>query len=243
MQRLYPEAQVGGFTRHDGMVEFYTRVNALLDAESDVLDFGAGRAHWIHEPLPAMSLHLRSLHERVRSVKGVDVDPIVLENPTLDDATVIAPAQALPYEDNSFDLVLADYVLEHIEEGDAASVAKELMRVLKPGGWLAACTPNKWGMIGVGARMVPNRLHARVLSRLQPDRQVEDIFPTRYHLNTRRDLRRLFPAPDNRLVVYGHTSEPTYFGESPTAWRLAQGLGRLTPPRLAPMLLIFVQKN
>ena len=53
--RLYPEADVGGFTRHDGFVEFYTRVNALLHDESTVLDFGAGRGLWATEPLPAAS--------------------------------------------------------------------------------------------------------------------------------------------------------------------------------------------
>ena len=55
------------------------------------------------------------------------------------------------------------------------------------------------------------------------------------------DLRRLFPAPHD-LMVYGHSSEPRYFGESAPAWRVAQFVDRLTPPRLAATLMVFVRK-
>ncbi|WP_082563848.1 class I SAM-dependent methyltransferase [Nocardioides sp. Root140] len=241
LARLYPEAAVGGFTRHDGFVDFYTRVNALLTPESEVLDFGAGRGQWAHDPMPATHLALRSFHERVRRVVGIDVDTAVISNPTLEDALVVPPGSPIPYPDQSFDLVLADYVLEHVTEADAPGVAAEVLRVLRPGGWFAARTPNKWGLIGLGARSVPNHLHTRVLSRLQPGRKAEDVFPVEYHMNTRRHLARLFPEP-NRLVVYGHSSEPTYMGNSVPAWRAAQFLDRLTPPRLASTLMVFVQK-
>ena len=53
--KFYPEAAVGGFSQVDGVIEFYTRVNALVDAESRVLDFGAGRAWWAVESVPPMS--------------------------------------------------------------------------------------------------------------------------------------------------------------------------------------------
>jgi SAM-dependent methyltransferase len=242
LARLYPESTVGGFTRYDGFIEFYTRVNALLDDSSVVLDFGAGRGLWATEPLPALSKQLRALHERVDRVVGIDVDDAVLDNPALAEAKVIAPGDRIPYPDDEFDLVLADYVLEHVREADASHVAAEILRVLKPGGWLAARTPNKWGMIGLGARAVPNRLHTTFLHRLQPARKDEDVFPVEYHMNTRRALRRLFPAP-HRAVVYGHTSEPTYFGHSGAAWRAAAFLGRLTPPAFEPTLMVFVQKD
>jgi SAM-dependent methyltransferase len=241
LTRLYPEVCAGGFTRRDGFVEFYTRVNALLDSDSEVLDFGAGRGLWATEPLSDLHKRLRAFHERVARVRGVDVDPVVLQNPTLESAQVIEPGGVLPFDDDTFDLVVADYVLEHVDKADAATVAGELVRVLRPGGWLAARTPNKWGMIGVGARAVPNRMHTRALRKLQPERKAEDVFPVRYSMNTRRRLARLFPRP-HQLVVYGHASEPTYFGSAAPAWRLAQLVDWLTPPRFAPTLMIFVQK-
>lgn len=240
LARLYPEVAVGGFTRLDGSVEFYTRVNALVDEKSRVLDFGAGRGQWALDPIPEMSRRLRLLRGRVAEVVGSDVDEVVLTNPTLDAAVVVGLGVPLPLEDDSFDLVVADHVLEHIDHEDAPAVAADIMRVLKPGGWMAARTPNKWGMIGVGARVVPNKLHSKVLSRLQPGRKAEDVFPTRYAMNTHKHLSELF-APHS-VHVYGHTSEPTYFGRSAAAWRVAAGLGRVTPPKLAPTLMVFVQK-
>ncbi len=241
LSRLYPEVGAGGFTRSDGFIEFYTRVGALLDADSEVLDFGAGRGLWATEPLPPLHKRLRAFHERIKAVHGVDVDPVVLDNPTLESAQVIAPSGPIPFEDASFDMVVADHVLEHVAAEDADVVAREILRVLRPGGWLAARTPNKWGLIGIAARAVPNGLHTRVLRLLQPARKTEDVFPVRYSMNTRRDLRRCFPEP-HQLLVYGHASEPRYFGNSVVAWRLAQLADWLTPPRLAPTLMVFVQK-
>ncbi|VXB47340.1 bifunctional 2-polyprenyl-6-hydroxyphenol methylase/3-demethylubiquinol 3-O-methyltransferase UbiG [Aeromicrobium sp. 9AM] len=240
LQRLYPEAAVGGYSRTDGQIEFYTRINALVDEKSRVLDFGAGRGQWAVDPMPQMSVRLRMLRGRVGEVVGTDVDPAVLDNPALDTAKVVPLGDPLPFDEASFDLVIADHVLEHVGAAERRDVADDVMRVLKPGGWFAARTPNKWGMIGVAARAVPNRMHVRTLSKLQPDRKAEDVFPTRYQMNTRRDLRRLFGA--HSVYVYGHTSEPTYFGRSPLAWRMAALLGRLTPPTFAPTLMIFVQK-
>ena len=55
LKRLYPEAAVGGYSRTDGQIEFYTRINALVDEKSRVLDFGAGRGQWAVDPMPQMS--------------------------------------------------------------------------------------------------------------------------------------------------------------------------------------------
>lgn len=240
--RLYPEVAAGGYTRRDGFVDFYTRVNALLTPDSEVLDFGAGRGLWQFEPMAPFHRQLRALHERVRRVVGVDVDPVVLENGALAEAKVMDPAGPIPYGDEQFDLVFADYVLEHVSKEDAPTIAREIMRVLKPGGWLAARTPNKWGMIGVGARAVPNELHTKVLRTLQPGRKAEDVFPVRYAMNTRRDLKRLFPDAAH-VLAYGHASEPVYFGQSNgAAWRVAQFIDRLTPPANAPTLMVFIQR-
>jgi SAM-dependent methyltransferase len=242
MASLYPEVAVGGYTRYDGFVEFYTRVNALLSESSEVLDFGAGRGQWADGDMPSTHLWLRSFHERVARVVGTDPDPVVLENPTLDEAHVVAPGGRLPFDDASFDVVVADHVLEHVTQADAPTVAAEVSRVLKPGGWFAARTPHRWGMIALAARAVPNRLHTGLLTRLQPERQERDVFPTEYAMNTRRDLARLFPSPQHQVFTYGHTSEPRYFGNSRVAWRAAAFAGRLTPPALEPTLMVFIQK-
>jgi 2-polyprenyl-3-methyl-5-hydroxy-6-metoxy-1,4-benzoquinol methylase len=49
-------------------------------------------------------------------------------------------ATELPFPNNSFDLVISDDLIEHLVETD--EYARELMRVLRPGGWLMLSTPN-----------------------------------------------------------------------------------------------------
>ena len=242
-QKLYPEVAAGGYTRHDGFIDFYQRVNALLTPTSEVLDFGAGRGNWVDINVSDYHRRLRDLQKVAAKVDGCDVDPVVLENETLDDRQVITPGAPLPYADASYDLVVADYVMEHVTAEHAPGVASELHRILRPGGWFAARTPNKWGIIGIGARAVPNDLHVRVLEKLQPGRRAEDVFPVQYAMNTRRDLKRLFPAERWNLSVYGHASEPQYMGTSEAAWRVASFVDRITPPRALPTLMVFVQKK
>lgn len=243
MQRLYPETAAGGYARRDGFVEFFARVRSLLTDDSAVLDFGAGRGAWTDPDLPPLYRQLRDLKGTASRVVGVDVDPIVLHNESLDQAHQIEPGGALPFDDASFDLILADHVLEHVDRSDAPAVAAELARVLKPGGWMCARTPNKRGLIAVAARLVPNHLHTKVLKRLQPGRDAVDVFPTRYAMNTQRDLRRLFPAPAWKVVAYGHPGIQQYAGSSIFAWRIASLMDRLTPPAFAPTLMVFAQKN
>lgn len=242
LRKLYPEVAAGGFTRHDGFIDFFGRINALVDENSVVLDFGAGRGAWADTPLAPFHHRLRDLQKVVKKVVGTDVDPVVMENPTVDEAHLMAVGEPLPFEDATFDLVFSDHVLEHVTADHAPGVAAELHRVLKPGGWVAARTPNKWGAIGVVARMVPNRMHAKVLETLQPGRQERDVFPTQYAMNTRKDLRRLFPADRWELAVYGHASEPQYVGTNAAAWRAASFVDQVTPPRMLPTLMIFARK-
>lgn len=54
-------------------------------------------------------------------------------------ADIKADICALPFQDNSFDLILCNHVLEHIP--DDATAMKELFRVLKKGGTLIAQVP------------------------------------------------------------------------------------------------------
>jgi SAM-dependent methyltransferase len=241
LAELYPEVQAGGYSRMDGSVDFYTRINALVGPESSVLDFGAGRGWWAVETIAPFQRKLRMLRGRVKQVVGTDVDPAVKTNPSLDEAIVVDLGAPLPFEEGSFDLVMADFVLEHINAEDAQDVADDIMRVLKPGGWFAARTPYRWSFVGMGARLIPNRRHVSILKRLQPDRLPEDVFPVRYHMNTRKDLRRYFAG--HRVVVYGQVCEPQYAGRSKIAWRIAAFIERMLPYRMAGTLMIFVQKT
>lgn len=237
--RFYPEAQAGGFSRQDGTVEFYARINSLLHPAATVVDLGAGRGAFLDDTVEYRR-QLRMLRGKVARVIGLDVDPVVLENPTVDEAHVLRPNDRFPLPDATVDLVVSDFTFEHVSSPEQTS--RELERILRPGGWICARTPNKWGYIGTATRAVPNRLHDAVLSRLQPAKPSRDTFPTRYLLNTRNDLRRHFPPTRFLDCTYAADSEPAYFNDSIVGWRVARLLSGVTPAPCRSVLYVFLQK-
>ncbi len=74
------------------------------------------------------------------TTRGVGVDPLACDYAALFPAwqprarTVAAAGERLPFADASFDVVLCDNVVDHAE--DPARIARELVRVLAPGGLL-----------------------------------------------------------------------------------------------------------
>ena len=239
--RFYPEIGAGGFSRVDGSIAFFTRIRALLRPTSRVLDFGAGRGWHVREdPVPFRRACI-TLRGSCASVVGVDVDEAVRDNPGLDEAHVVAAGAPLPFPDAAFDLIVCDHVFEHIE--DPAATAAELTRVLTPGGWLCARTPNRHGYIAVGARLVPNRLHTKALTRLQPGRREADVFPAFYRLNTRAAIRSCFPPDRFDDFTYASNSEPTYVGGSRLGWLAVWTWSRFAPEALCATWLVFLRKR
>jgi len=239
-RRAYPEMNVSGFAHNDQEVGFFVQVAALLRPEHVVLDFGAGRGEFMETDPSTYRVWLQNLRGRCARVHGCDPDPVVLKNPTLDSAAVIEVGEALPYPDDHFDLIVSRYVFEHIANPEWA--ARELLRVLKPGGWICAMTPNKWSYLGLAARFIPNRMHSATLTKVQPGRLERDVFPTAYKLNRPKDVRRYF---GNAADVYSYSVSgvPSYHFGSMPVMRLLQLVHRLTPPAFDVSLRFFIRKR
>ncbi len=235
-----PEIAAGGIARDDTSTAFYIRINALIDPSHTVLDLGAGRGGQL-EGQQSYRRELGRLKGKVRRLAGCDVDPVVLSNPNLDDAEVLDGSGKLPYPDGTFDLIYSDWVIEHLH--DPAAFAAEVRRVLKPGGWFCARTPNKWGYIALGARMVPERLEASILHRLQPGRQDRDVFPKRYRLNTLGAIKRAFPTSQWVNASFSMNATPAYFGNSRALFWAIDLYQKVTPRWMNTVLLVFLQKK
>ena len=68
--------------------------------------------------------------KRFKQLKNLDYTTTDLVSPIAD---VKADICDLPFEDNSYDVIFCNHVLEHIP--DDTKAMQELFRVLKPGGW------------------------------------------------------------------------------------------------------------
>ena len=72
----------------------------------------------------------QAFYKRFRNLKNIDYTTTDLNSPLAD---VKADICNLPFEDNSYDVILCNHVLEHIP--DDTKAMSELLRVLKSGGW------------------------------------------------------------------------------------------------------------
>lgn len=235
MHYFYPESRFGGFTQIDGTVAFYSRVQALAGPNSVVLDYGCGRGAYTDDPLP-FRRDLRIFKNKVNCVIGLDVNPAAAQNPFLDQFYLLdGPRWIL--EDNSVDLIICDNVLEHLPEPQGFFA--EARRVLRPGGMVCIRTPNRWNYIALLSQLIPNRSHARVLSRAKPNLLEEDIFPTLYRCNSIPALRRALAKNGFEHVVYGYEAEPSYLSFSKFTYLLGVLHQKLAPGFLRPAIFAF----
>ncbi len=239
--RWFPEVGAGGFTSLDGTIEFYTRINALLEPGMTVLDFGGGRGVTFIESASSYKQQLMMLRGKVAKVIACDVDEAVLINPAADETVVIRADAPLPFADGTFDLIVSDFVFEHI--ADPLFVSGELRRVLKPGGWICARTPNKYCVISLLTRLIHNSRHSHVLRWVQPERKSIDVFPTVYKMNSKRDICTWFGPDKFDNFTYRYEAEPSYFFNNHVVFALMLLFNRLSPPVIKSGLFVFLRKR
>src|SRR5262249_54434131 len=156
-------------------------------------------------------------------------------NPALDEAIVIEAGKPLPFADQSFDLILCDWVVEHI--ADPESFAAEVGRVLKIGGWFCARTPT-----AIGSRILPPSIRKMALHWLDPYGEDRDSFQTYYRLNTLGALAKQFPS--NRWInaSYIHKEHSKYHSNRPWLYHLISLYQKLVPRSLGSLIMVFMRK-
>ncbi|MEM8976360.1 MAG: class I SAM-dependent methyltransferase [Pseudomonadota bacterium] len=237
--RLYDPGSdyIGGYTPTDGTMEFYGRVRSRVSADSTVLDLGAGRGAWFEQDACERRVQVRSLKGLAKEVIGADVDEVVLSNRSTDRNIVIDKGIDLP--DKSVDVIVADYVLEHVEKPE--EFVSEINRILVPGGTFCARTPHKFHYVSIGAMMVRNSQHSKAIGWLQPDRKAVDVFPTQYKLNTLGSIRRAFTNFEDLSYLY--RSDPAYFFGSRAFYKFQYFMHGIMPAVPCSNIFAFLTKN
>jgi len=163
----------------------YERVLArAVNGETCWLDLGCG-----HQILPPWRLEEElQLARSAKRVVGADYDLASLKAHVSIRERVRSDIERLPFRAETFDLVTANMVVEHV--ADPERLLKEVWRILKPGGRFIMHTPNRRGYNTVAARLLPEFVKPR-LALLLSGRPEADVFRTYYRLNSERTLRQL----------------------------------------------------
>jgi SAM-dependent methyltransferase len=240
--RLYPERRIASFSRSEGRFLFYSIVADLVSQDSVLLDLGAGRGAQIVNSSGYMS-RLINFAGRCKRYIGVDPDPVVLQNPFVDEAHVIGNDGSIPLPDSSVDVVVAYAVLEHV--ADPERTVSEVRRVLKPNGWFCAWTPNKNGYVGLAARLVPNRFHASIVSVAEPTggRAERDVFPVCYRMNTLSAIRAVFDRRQFEDFSFYYNGTPSYHFNRVSIARFWMFVMAVLPAAMSKSLFVLVRKR
>ncbi len=149
------------------------------------LDVGCG-----YQILPDWAMPQTEQEQLVRSaafLAGVDVDERIKDHPLLT-YRVKALGGALPFKAETFDLVTANMVVEHIK--DPQSFLSDIYRVLRPSGRFLFHTPNYLFWLIFLGHVVPDGLKKSIIKILE-HREAEDVFPAYYTLNSHGRVGRL----------------------------------------------------
>jgi SAM-dependent methyltransferase len=189
-----------------------------LGSGARVLDAGCGR-----------KTRLRGYRDQIAELVGVDIDPAAgAENAALDRFLAADLCAPLPFEDASFDLVYANFVVEHLD--DPAAALQEWRRVLRPNGSLILLTSNSANPLLAPTRLLPRRAIV-TLKQVGAGVAERDVIPARYRANTPGRLAALTAGAGFVPVEVAYVATLHRYAARmpvlPRALRLAE---RLLPP-------------
>jgi SAM-dependent methyltransferase len=89
-----------------------------------------------------VGMYLHHLSQHTENIVGLDIEfERLIEARTMETHVVNGVGEALPFPENTFDLILSHEVLEHVQDDQA--VVNEIVRTLRPGGRLVLFCPNR----------------------------------------------------------------------------------------------------
>jgi SAM-dependent methyltransferase len=197
----------------------------VLRPETRTLDAGCGRR-----------TRLAAYRDRIVELVGVDIDADAgAENHALDRFVVADLCERLPFEDAYFDLVYANFVIEHLDQ--PLNALSEFRRVSRHDAALIILTSNRANPMLAAASVLPQSFRL-FLKRTGAGEDDRDVIPTRYEANTPGRLARLTAeagyAPVEVTYVAGLHR---YAQRKPSLARLIRTLERIVPPRLRPTIV------
>jgi SAM-dependent methyltransferase len=160
-----------------------------------ILDIGCG-----------LGMYVSQFRRFTEDVHGVDVDPdkVAQASQWLPNLQA-APAEQLPYADGSFDVILLNEVIEHVD--DDQRTIREAFRVLAPGGHIIIYAPNRLYPFETHGFFFAGKYHGPcnlpIVANWVPD-AIRDHFAPHVRIYTQSQIRDLFDGLNVEFVVQSH---------------------------------------
>jgi SAM-dependent methyltransferase len=212
------------------------------EVEADLLRQALGPGSSVLEAGCGRTTRLARFRDRIDRLVGVDLDESGgRTNESLDEFAVADLCGPLPFDDGAFDLVYANFVVEHLERPRAAF--GEWHRVLRPGGSVIVVTSNRSNPLMAAARILPQGVRTAIKGR-GPGAAARDVFPARYRANTPAALTaQLRQAGFRPVRVVPVATLHRYAGERRAAVAALRGFERVLPPRLRSTIVAWYERD
>lgn len=190
INRIYPKYKTGGYF-------FRKYLKNYINNNSIILDAGCGNNGIISE-----------FKSTTRLIIGIDVNEKLLSENKIVDKKIIADLEHIPLDSNSVDIVISEFVLEHLDNPSLAF--KEILRILKPKGAFIFITPNSLNPIMTLSKILPHTFHS--LLRIKLLKKEEETHPTYYRANNYRRLLKLGETTGFYNCEITRAGNPEYLG-------------------------------
>jgi ubiquinone/menaquinone biosynthesis C-methylase UbiE len=130
----------------------------------------------------------KCLVKKCKFLIGLDCDFDSLRAHKTITKKVRGDAIVLPFRSNTFDLITANMVVEHLDKPESQLI--EIKRILKPRGRFIFHTNNILGYTTLLALLIPDVFKGRIINFVD-GRKESDIFPTFYRLNSEIKIKKI----------------------------------------------------
>ncbi|MDX9970360.1 MAG: class I SAM-dependent methyltransferase [Candidatus Gracilibacteria bacterium] len=182
-------------------------INERVNTNTKILDIGCGHGDFMKE-----------VYDKTNFSFGIDPDASALEKNSFIKNKFVASAEKLPFQDNTFDIVVSAWVLEHIQ--NPRESFSEIFRVLKPGGKVIFLTPNVWNYNVWIIRAIPERFHEFFTKRLY-NRKDHDTYPKSYKINSEKSLMKTLTPIGFQKSEIIFNGDPSYISFNEPLFKFA----------------------
>lgn len=215
---------------NDSMVLLTNWFNNYILPDSKILDIGCGNGNWV----------IDDLKRKFSSKIGLDVDKKSTKKNTTLDKIYYGSIESTKFRGGEFDCAVSLWTLEHLLDPQKAFI--EINRVLKMGGILGFCTPNKNYFLIRIKTLIPQKINKYILKSIY-GREEEGVFKTFYKANSKRVILQLAENSGFKVIKLEENFDPSYTSFNRLTYNFSKFLYKLNVSIFKSHIIGLVQKT